>query len=342
MIVNAFYCNDGINILNLETSILDAEKSGVDNLCKLYMKGELICDLKELNYKDKALPVLLVGKKSNIEHVDLTKLNCNEIISKLDFESFYFNGILNEFKLKANKDRYIPFSISYKKTSYGKLTSDLLLASFYHGEVLAIFPNPYTISITKDEYIRDNCSKKFKTNKINEIYGNEGYIEKLKERSNSLFNKAKDIIQTMYNSYKIHGFLVRNASSVYSNGMNIFYIPKNDYQIILNYRVFPYILKRDNIVRKDKALLEKEIEKMKLYIEEENKQLIELKKIKEKLKKAGKSWFTLNKIRKDKDGNWKVWLNPCKQNLYNHGWFTLKDLEDWAEDKGVIVKNIIN
>lgn len=34
------------------------------------------------------------------------------------------------------------------------------------------------------------------------------------------------------------------------------------------------------------------------------------------------------------------WLNPMNQKKYNHGWFTIEELQQWAKDNGPIVKNI--
>ena len=58
--------------------------------------------------------------------------------------------------------------------------------------------------------------------------------------------------------------------------------------------------------------------------------------IEEKLKNAGKGYYALSPKREN--GEIMFFLNPEKQNIYNYGWFTLQDLEDWAEDKGKIIK----
>lgn len=56
-----------------------------------------------------------------------------------------------------------------------------------------------------------------------------------------------------------------------------------------------------------------------------------------KLEAAGKKFYSLSP-KKDEDGL-KFWLNPRDQDKYNYGWFTLKDLLDWAEDKGKVMIN---
>lgn len=61
-------------------------------------------------------------------------------------------------------------------------------------------------------------------------------------------------------------------------------------------------------------------------------------KIKDILKKAGKSWYALSPAwANEKKTKVKYFLNPCEQRKYNYGWFTLHDLKLWAKDKGPIV-----
>lgn len=85
------------------------------------------------------------------------------------------------------------------------------------------------------------------------------------------------------------------------------------------------------------------LERIKLYEKEkEYYQLnyIDLPKtgIVNKLKKSGKRYFSLRPAYPDKDHSLIFWLNPFDQNLYLSGWFTLKDLEDWANNSGRIIR----
>ena len=59
------------------------------------------------------------------------------------------------------------------------------------------------------------------------------------------------------------------------------------------------------------------------------------------LKNKGKKYYALSPRWKDENKNELVfWLNPAEQRKYNYGWFTIEDLEDWANDKGkIIMKN---
>lgn len=56
-----------------------------------------------------------------------------------------------------------------------------------------------------------------------------------------------------------------------------------------------------------------------------------------KLKAAGKRWYALSPRRFD-DGRLMAWLNPMEQHEYNYGWFSIADLEMWAQGKGPVIK----
>jgi hypothetical protein len=58
--------------------------------------------------------------------------------------------------------------------------------------------------------------------------------------------------------------------------------------------------------------------------------------IKEKLEAVGKRYFALSPQRA-KDGSLQFFLNPCDQDKCFWGWVTLKDLEDWIQNKGKII-----
>jgi len=78
--------------------------------------------------------------------------------------------------------------------------------------------------------------------------------------------------------------------------------------------------------------------------EESDKKLIETKEafekseIERKLRDAGKEWYALSP--KLKDGSLIIWLNPMDQKKYRWGWFTVGELELWAEDKGPVVSRV--
>lgn len=63
--------------------------------------------------------------------------------------------------------------------------------------------------------------------------------------------------------------------------------------------------------------------------------------VKELLKSAGKSWYALSPAWLDDHKDEVIFfLNPCSQDRYNHGWFTVSELQDWAlYEQGPVVKD---
>lgn len=62
--------------------------------------------------------------------------------------------------------------------------------------------------------------------------------------------------------------------------------------------------------------------------------------IREQLQAAGKTWYSMKPVKFDEEtGQLVVRLNPCRQDKYSSGCFTLDDLLDWVEEKGPVVKD---
>lgn len=58
----------------------------------------------------------------------------------------------------------------------------------------------------------------------------------------------------------------------------------------------------------------------------------------ERLQQANKRFFALLPS-VDEQNQLKFWLNPASQDKYNHGYFTVEELDLWAQDKGPILKS---
>lgn len=66
-----------------------------------------------------------------------------------------------------------------------------------------------------------------------------------------------------------------------------------------------------------------------------------INEVKNQLKKQDKGWFALSpRFFEKEDGTTilKWWLNPMKQDKYDHGWYTIQELRDWVDEKGPIIK----
>lgn len=62
--------------------------------------------------------------------------------------------------------------------------------------------------------------------------------------------------------------------------------------------------------------------------------------IEEMLTAAGKKWHALSPSWFDDQKDEVIFcLNPCEQHRYNHGWFTLAELQQWARNEGPVIKD---
>jgi hypothetical protein len=61
-----------------------------------------------------------------------------------------------------------------------------------------------------------------------------------------------------------------------------------------------------------------------------------LEEVKITLKDRGKEWFSLERWQWD-EGEIRFWLNPIDQENYQVGWYSIRDLIDWAHDRGPVL-----
>jgi len=63
-------------------------------------------------------------------------------------------------------------------------------------------------------------------------------------------------------------------------------------------------------------------------------------KIRDVLKQAGKGYYALSPAWRDQveGGGLMFFLNPMNQKKYDHGWFSIEELQAWCRDEGPIVK----
>lgn len=59
--------------------------------------------------------------------------------------------------------------------------------------------------------------------------------------------------------------------------------------------------------------------------------------VKERLKQAGRRWYALMPRWREGEGSQLlVFLNPCEQGKYDSGWFTVEELDAWAQGRGPV------
>lgn len=59
------------------------------------------------------------------------------------------------------------------------------------------------------------------------------------------------------------------------------------------------------------------------------------------LRDKGKRFYALTPRWANKEtGEIRFWLNPVDQHIYNYGWFNVDELKQWAENKGLVMKQV--
>jgi len=69
-------------------------------------------------------------------------------------------------------------------------------------------------------------------------------------------------------------------------------------------------------------------------------QALEATGIEARLKEAGRNWYGFRPMWRSGEGSdLLVFLNPAEQGKYEFGWFTIDELQQWAEDRGPVLKD---
>jgi hypothetical protein len=132
--------------------------------------------------------------------------------------------------------------------------------------------------------------------------------------------KHKKIIKGMYDAFQS-----KNGVIMLSGRNNPF---ANSGLMLLDYTKIPEKTKTD--FREDDRKCREE-QKMFRKLEKESG-------VFELLEKSGKEFMALSIEQLDENGKPFWWLNPWEQQKYNYGWYHTKELKQWAQDEGPIVK----
>lgn len=99
------------------------------------------CQLITFSFDKKDVPVLIFNRHSSV--TDIENINDGELVRKLKSEKSRFEDIKNYLFPKTERP-YEPY-LNPEKTDKGFICNNMFLASFSHGDVLLIAPNPYVI-----------------------------------------------------------------------------------------------------------------------------------------------------------------------------------------------------
>lgn len=188
------------------------------------------------------------------------------------------------------------------------------------------FPKKYVNGLLKtelriynnDEYYRNRCST------VNGIKDKDqkDLACAWDERSFAFVTtptiERKAFVNKLFESFK-------NLNGVIMLGGRVFI--ENAGLVLLNYNKIPEDVKEEF---KNKDIKAKKDQKLYEKLEKDSG-------VFEAIEKSNKKFFYLRINSLDENGNPQWWLNPMEQQKYEAGWFSTKDLLDWANDKGKVV-----
>lgn len=352
MKIENIYSKGEVSLLNLVSDYVTEEECSITNMYKAYLKDELLLKVDFIKIDNKKIPIMLLtnvkdsDKDYYIEEV-ITKLKNKIKWHKKDFDkdtkdieslkqmsfsdSNYLNGEISteDFSNLYHKDDRI---ICYK---------ELFTTVFVGGtekHCIGICPNWFNTYCTKNELKEVRRTLKFKQN--TKLFRNKEILSEVFVRRVKLYNKLEEILNKIIDAYHKDLLCVMGSRNVLSGGLNFITINsvKNKELMKKHKSLVVFNVDRDYISYKSDDTIKLELKDIQILEKEEKNFIKKLDKVKIKLQKANKEWFSLSRVEKH-NNIWEVWLNPYNQSTYNYGWFTLEDLLLWVEDKGPIIKN---
>ena len=145
-------------------------------------------------------------------------------------------------------------------------------------------------------------------------------------------------LKELPNKYNSKNLTALSFKMAFSNSLYICFRDEKFVKNIHEDLVIPFHIDSETEVFTVKT--DKEIKERIAFEKRKSKVNKLFEKIKSKLRKSGKDWYSLDTIN-EFDGEWHIWLNPKEQHKYNYGWYTIEDLSDWLNDKGKIMKTIL-
>lgn len=194
MEVKSYYIEDGLAMLNMQTDYKAEEEWGVSELIKISQAGEIPCQLVTFTFDKKDIPVLVFNRNS-FQPTDIEWINGGELVRKLKLEKTRFAD-LKKYLFPETGNPYEPF-LNPEKMDKGFACNSMFLASFTHGDVLLIAPNPYVILLEEKELRKDKYRYK-----INRRVNKESLWKNIQERRKQQFKENVQAVKEMYQSYE--------------------------------------------------------------------------------------------------------------------------------------------
>jgi len=154
----------------------------------------------------------------------------------------------------------------------------------------------------------------FKTEKTRLKMSKEGFVGLWDSRSFALVSKDKDRMEALRDAFAENNMAIFLGTSEALNsgdGLNLCIVSKMPRKVL------------NDMDESDRKAHQLRIDVDKLGIED-------------RLLKAKKRYYALSPTRRG--DRIKFWLNPCEHQLYNYGWYTVEELDQWIANEGPVMK----
>lgn len=351
MKVNKIYLKNGISLLNLVSDYVTEEECSISNIYKAYMNDNLMLLVKSIVIDDKTFPVLIISnvKDCSFDYYLKAAMNILErrlVYKKTSFEKY--NDIETLKKMSFSDSHYNngefvsdSFNNSYVTSGENTLLYDKLYLTSFYGTCdeccIAICPNWYNTYAIEKELKVKNRTHTFK--QTTKLFKSGEILSEILTRRDSLYNELENALRHTITAYNDNLLCVMGSRNTFSNNLNLVTINsiKNKELMKKHKTLSVYKVENECISFLSEQEIKEQLKIIKKLEKEEAAFVKKLDKVKTKLSKANKRWFSLNSVEKH-NGTWKVWLNPYNQSVDSSGWYTLEELELWLENKGPIVK----
>ena len=230
-----------IKVIGLRHDFRSEEEEGILDLVKASKDRKIDCSLHEFLFDDNTIPMLVISPYERyITTEQLSTLNGNEVIRLLESAKNNFDYMLRKVDDKKKTKFPLPMKKSVEENNVEKTfyisEQSTLLASFFYGEHLVLFPNPYLVSFEVGEYKAEEGWHEFTMIKRKR----EALKERIQERRIVLFNQLVSEMNSLYMDIRHNGCVVGGVHEILNHSINLIVMSSENREILLNEKVFPF------------------------------------------------------------------------------------------------------
>lgn len=294
MRIHQFYVDkeNKLFIFNLQPEHHMEEGYGLDRLKEKQRTGEYRYSVLSTTI-DKNIVPLIVIHRSRCGETEVERLNGKEVISTLNRVKDSFKYFLNDNFKEQKNTLFVNYRNMYLRQKQDKLfyTDNTFLSSFYYGEDLVLFPNPYALYFNKEELnILEEEEKHIQgTYSLKDDLRTKEFKKILMKRRKELFKSNCELFEKLHEMINRNHWCMTNRIDNFDIGDNICFCDREYINLIELYDIKPFKYDFENRVFsfKDKETLKSEIEDVKKELELENKLFKKVQPLLNKFKALG-------------------------------------------------------